>query len=281
MTELDHSCSCSGNPLIPQICRVVEIRDETPDVKTFRVQTAAGSRPFLPAPGQLGMFSIPGVGEAMFSISAFGDDWIESSIKRVGLLTEAMHEMSPGDPIGLRGPYGNGFPVDCLRGNDILFIAGGIGLAPVRSLIRWCSLSRSSFGRFDIVCGARTRDDLPFREDLFGSWPSIPGCRVHITVDRSTPGWDGNVGYVPDYVESLALSPEGRLVVMCGPSIMIRLTSQRLAAMGYSHENIITSMETRMKCGIGKCGRCNIGSKFVCLDGPVFTLAELDELPEE
>lgn len=281
MIEINHDCTCQGNPLVPQVCRLIDIRDETGDVKTFRAQTLDGKRPFLPLPGQLGMWSLPGVGEAMFSITAFGDDWIESSIKSVGELTEAMHELSVGDCVGLRGPYGNGFPADALRGSDILFIGGGIGAAPVRSLIRWCAAHREEYGRFDIVCGARTIDDVPFREDFFENWPKMDNTGVHITVDRKTDNWDGSVAFIPDYVETLPLTPENRKVVMCGPSIMIRLTTQRLAKLGFARGDVITSMETRMKCGIGKCGRCNIGSKYVCLDGPVFTLTELDELPAE
>lgn len=282
MIPVDHSCSCEKfNPLLPRLCVVTRITQETPDVKTFRVQTPEGERPFLPLPGQLGMFSVPGVGEAMFSITAFGDDYIESAIKDVGELTDALHELRVGDEIGLRGPYGNGFPAEALRGSDILFVAGGIGLAPVRALIRWCALHREDYGRFDIVVGARTKADLAFQSELFETWRAMENTFVHCTVDRGTPDWDGPVGFVPDYVESLALPPEGRKVVMCGPSIMIRLTTERLAAMGYARGDIITSMETRMKCGIGKCGRCNIGSKFVCLDGPVFTLTELDELPQD
>ena len=281
MIKINHDCTCSENPLLPQVCRVIKITRETGDVKTFRVQTLSGERPFLPRPGQLGMFSVPGVGEAMFSITAFGDSWIESSIKLVGELTEAMHELSEGDCIGLRGPYGNGYPMEELKGSDILFVAGGIGLAPVRSVIRWCAQNRGDYGRFDIVYGSRTKADLVFREDLFENWPRLENTGVHVTVDRGTDDWDGNVGFVPDFVEKLNISPKGRKVVMCGPSIMIKLTSQRMAKLGFDRGEIITSMETRMKCGVGKCGRCNIGDKYVCLDGPVFTLSELDELPDE
>jgi len=281
MIKVDHDCTCSKNPLIPQVCKIIKITDETPDVKTFRAQTLDGKRPFFPMPGQLGMWSVPGVGEAMFSITAVGDDWIESSIKLVGELTEAMHELSVGDCVGLRGPYGNGFPVDELKGYNILFIGGGIGAAPVRSAIRWCLEHREDYGRFNIVCGARTIDDVPFDEDFFENWPKTENTGVYVTTDRPTDNWDGNVGFIPDYVEKLGFSPENTKIVMCGPSIMVRLTAQRLAEMGFAREDIITSMETRMKCGIGKCGRCNIGSKYICLDGPVFLLTELDELPDD
>lgn len=281
MIQVNHDCTCEGNPLIPQVCKVIKITQETPDVKTFRVQTLDGKRPFLPKPGQLGMFSLQGIGEAMFSVTAYDDDWIETSIKMVGELTEALHDLSEGDYIGARGPYGNGFPAEALKGYDIIFCSGGIGLAPVRALTRYCINHREDYGHFDIVYGSRTREDFAFKEDLFENWPKVPDTDVHLTTDRSTPDWDGNVGFVPDFVEQIGLTPENKKVVICGPPIMIKLTTARLAKMGFKREDIITSMETRMKCGIGKCGRCNIGSKFICLDGPVFTLTELDELPDE
>ena len=281
MIKVNHDCTCAGNPLVPQVCRVIGIRRETADVKTIRVQTADGKRPFLPRPGQLGMWSVPGVGEAMFSISDSGDDWIESSIKLVGEVTEALHELSVGDCVGLRGPYGNGYPMEDLKGYNLLFIGGGIGMAPVRSVIRWCERHREDYGRFDILTGVRTIDDVPFRADFFEHWPTVENCGIYVTTDLPTDNWDGHVGFIPDYVEELAFKPENTKVIMCGPSIMIRLTVERLAKLGFKREDVITSMETRMKCGIGKCGRCNIGSKYVCLDGPVFLLTELDELPNE
>lgn len=285
MSEAMHECKYNPgfmrDTLIPQVGIITDIRTETPDVKTFRVNAPGGGKLFEHLPGQCAMVCAPGVGEAMFSITAFGEDWIESSIKMVGELTEAMHELSVGDCVGLRGPYGNGFPVDELKGYDVLFIGGGIGAAPVRSVIRWCLEHREDYGRFNIVCGARTIDDVPFKDDFFELWPRMENTGVYVTTDRPTNNWNGNVGFIPDYIEKLEFSPENTKIVMCGPSIMVRLTAQRLAQMGFAREDIITSMETRMKCGIGKCGRCNIGSKFICLDGPVFTLTELDELPDE
>ncbi|MCL1828314.1 MAG: FAD/NAD(P)-binding protein [Oscillospiraceae bacterium] len=269
------------NPLLPQVCKVIKITDETPDVKTFRIQTPDGKRPFLPMPGQLGMISIPDVGEAMFSITAHDEDWIESSIKRVGMLTEALHDMSVGDPVGVRGPYGNGFPVDALKGKRILFITGGIALAPVRPLIRWCLQHREDYGHLDILYGSRSKADLVFKDDLFKNWVGLPDTGLYLTVDRGSDDWDGNVGFVPDYLEQCGFAPEGCKVILCGPPIMIKLTLPRLTKMGFAKDDIITSLEARMKCGIGKCGRCNIGNKFICKDGPVFTLSELDELPSE
>jgi len=278
---IGHRCSCESNPLIPRICVVTDIVRETPDIKTFRIQTEDGKKPFVPIPGQLAMISLPGVGEAMFSITAQGDDYIDSSIKQVGELTDALHEMVPGQKIGIRGPYGNGFPVDSLKGYDLLFVSGGIGLAPVRSLIRHCFGRRADYGHIDILYGARSPDDLVFKEDLFEHWPKQPDTNVQVTADRGDETWSGNVGFVPVYMEELAFQQGNRKVLLCGPPVMIKFCSEGLIRMGFDKKDVITTLEMRMKCGVGKCGRCNIGSKYVCLDGPVFTLAELDELPDE
>lgn len=281
MIKTEHDCTCDSNPLLPQVCNIIKITQETSDVITFRIQTLEGKKPFAPKPGQLAMISVFGVGEAMFSITAQGDDYIESSIKQVGELTEALHDLTVDDQIGIRGPYGNGFPTDELKGKDLLFVGGGIGLAPVRSLIRHCFANRSDFGHIDILYGSRSPQDLVFKDDLFDNWPGTPDTDIHVTVDKGTETWEGNVGFVPTYMEELAFQPQGRKVILCGPPIMIKFCSQALIRMGFDKKDVITTLEMRMKCGIGKCGRCNIGSKYVCLDGPVFNLAELDELPDE
>ena len=278
---LDHACTCDKNPLLPSLCRVIDVKQETPDVQTYTIQTLDGKKPFSPLPGQLAMVSLLGVGEAMFSITAQGEDYIQSSIKRTGMLTDAFHEMQPGQEIGIRGPYGNHFPIEDLKGKDILFIGGGIGIAPVRSLIRYCLEHRSDFGHLDILYGARSRNDICFKEDCLENWAKQPDTSVYITTDVPSDDWNGHVGFVPSYIEEVGFQPEGKKVVLCGPPIMIKLGSASLLKMGFAKEDVITTLELRMKCGIGKCGRCNIGSKFVCLDGPVFTLAELDELPDE
>lgn len=278
---IDHECSCNKNPLVPSLCVVTDVKQETSDVQTYTIKTLDGKKPFSPLPGQLAMVSLLGVGEAMFSITAQGDDYIQSAIKRTGLLTEAFHEMQPGQQIGVRGPYGNHFPIDDLKGKDLLFIGGGIGIAPVRSLIRYCLEHREEFGHIDILYGARSKADVCFKEDCFENWPCAKDTNVYITTDVASDDWDGHVGFVPAYIEEVGFKPEGKKVILCGPPIMIKLSSETLLKMGFAKEDVITTLEMRMKCGIGKCGRCNIGSKFVCLDGPVFTLAELDELPDE
>ena len=268
-----------ANPLVPKNCAIIGITEETPDVKTFRLQCADGSKPFAPMPGQLAMISLAGVGEAMFSITAQGEDWIESSIKRVGALTEALHDADVGDRVGVRGPYGNFFPAERLKGMDLLFVGGGIGLAPVRSLVLYALEHRADYGGIDVLYGARSYADLVFKKDLFETWPSM--LNTHITIDIAEEGWDGHVGFVPSFLEEKGFSPENRACIICGPPVMIKFCLEALDRMGFPKEMIITTLEMRMKCGIGKCGRCNIGSKYVCLDGPVFTLAELDGLPDE
>lgn len=281
MSDINHNCNCQDNPLVPQVCLITSITEETPDIKTFRVQTLAGEKPFTPLPGQLAMFSLLGVGEGMFSITAQGENYLDFAIKRCGLLTDALHEVTPGQQIGLRGPYGNHFPTEAAQGKDLIFIGGGIGLAPVRSFIRYAFANRKDYGKIDIVYGARSPEDLVFKNDLFEEWPIQPDTQVHITVDKGCADWSGHVGFCPAYLEELNFPIENKIVVLCGPPIMIKLASQSLQKMGFANEQIVTTLEMRMKCGIGKCGRCNIGSKYVCLDGPVFTLSELEELPEE
>ena len=266
------------NPLVPIRAKVIKIVEETPDVKTFHISTMDDKKPFDPMPGQLGMLSLPAIGEAMFSVTNKGENHIEMAIKLAGQLTGELHEIEVGQEVGIRGPYGNGFPIDYCKGKDILFIGGGIGLAPVRSLIMHCIKNRDDYGKLTVVYGARSKDDLCFKEDLFENWPKVPNTDVFVTIDREEEGWDGHVGFVPAYVEELA--PKPQVTVLCGPPVMIKFTLPALQKMNFKDPDIITTLELRMKCGIGKCGRCNIGSCYVCLDGPVFTMEQLRLPPE-
>jgi NAD(P)H-flavin reductase len=260
--------------------KVWQIVEETPDVKTFYVTTEDGL-PFKVMPGQLAMVSQLPVGEGMFSVSWQAEDHLQFAIKKVGLLTEALHEIEVGQTLGVRGPYGNGFPVDECKGKDMLFIGGGIGLAPLRSFIKYCFTHRQDYGKITILYGARSYDDLCFKRELFEEWPQGPDCKVFVTIDNPEEKWDGHVGFVPAYLEEINPSPEGTIAVTCGPPIMIKFVLQSLEKMGFTDDQVITTLEMRMKCGIGKCGRCNIGSEYICLDGPVFTLAQLKQLPPE
>lgn len=273
----------NNETLIPYIGEVFDIRIDTPDVKTFRVLTPDGKKPFEHMPGQCAMLSIPGVGEAMFSItsSPTNKEYMEFSIKKCGCLTDWLHMMDVGQQITIRGPYGKPFPVETdLKGKDLLFIAGGIGLAPLRSVINYVRDKRDEYGKIQIIYGSRSSADLVDYKEIIDEWMKDDGVEVNLTIDNPEDGWNGHVGFVPNYVKEL--NPDlKKTVLMCGPPIMIKFTLAGLCELGFEKTQIYTTMELRMKCGVGKCGRCNIGSKYVCKDGPVFRFDELDELPSE
>ncbi len=269
--------------LIPKIGVVTDIRKDTPDVKTFRVVGTDGKKLFQHMPGQCAMVSVPGVGECMFSItsSPTNEEYMEFSIKKCGCVTEVLHAMEVGQQITVRGPYGRPFPVEeDFKGKDLLFIAGGIGLAPLRSVINYVRHYRENYGKVVIVYGARSKDDLVDIEEIKTEWMNEPNVDVYLTIDRAQEGWDGHVDFVPAYVKELNPDPN-MTAVLCGPPIMIKFTLAGLLELGFDKSKVYTTLELRMKCGVGKCGRCNVGDKFVCKDGPVFRMTELDELPDE
>jgi len=276
-------CSPNNESLIPKLGVITNIRVDAPDVKTYRVTLPSGGIVFPYMPGQCAMLSVPGIGEAMFSITSTptNTEYMEYAIKKAGVLTDWLHAAEVGQQITVRGPYGNNFPVEAdLKGKDLLFIGGGIGLAPLRSVIQYVFANRANYGKVDIVYGSRSADYLVFRDELETKWPGIKDVKVHLTIDRPQEGWNGNVGFVADFVKSLKFAPD-RTPLVCGPPVMIKTVLKALSDLGFESKNIYTTMEMRMKCGVGKCGRCNIGSKYVCKDGPVFRCDELEEMPEE
>ena len=229
------------------------------------------------------MLSIPGVGEAMFSItsSPTNTEYMEFSIKKCGCVTQWLHSAEVGQQVTIRGPYGKPFPVDDeFAGKNLLFIAGGVGLAPLRSVINYCRHYRDRYGKIDIVYGSRSKDDLLDYKEIIDEWANDSGINVHLTIDNPQEGWDGHVGFVPNYVKELGFDTN-KTAVLCGPPIMIKFTLDGLYALGFEKTQIYTTLELRMKCGVGKCGRCNVGAKYVCKDGPVFRFDELNELPTE
>lgn len=285
---MSEDCLCS-NPsyrqdvLIPKVGVIRKITQETPDVRSFIVTSPEGGRLFGQMPGQCAMVCAPGVGEAMFSItsSPTETDYHEFSIKECGELTSYLHGLREGNQILVRGPYGNHFPVeDVYKGRDLLFIAGGIGLAPLRSVINYCLANRGDYGKIDILYGSRSKADLVKLEEIRQVWEKAPDTKVWLTIDREDPEWDGHVGFVPSYLTEIGFSTD-KTAIICGPPIMIKFCLQNLEQLGFSRDQVYTTLELRMKCGIGKCGRCNIGSKYVCKDGPVFRCDEIDQLPDE
>ena len=271
---------------LPQLATVTDLVDETPDTRTLRLelQDAAARARFAFKAGQFGEYSVFGAGESTFCIASppTRQGFIECSFKAVGKVTTALREVNIGDTVGFRGPYGNWFPVDDWKGNDIVFVAGGIGLAPVRCVI-WNVLDRrDEFGDVTIVYGARSVEDLVYKREL-QEWASRPDVRMVATVDPGgqTAEWTGEVGYVTPVVEKTAPAAANAVAVLCGPPIVVKLTLPVLAKLGFADEAIFTTLENRMKCGLGKCGRCNIGPVYVCKDGPVFTAAQLKQLPPE
>lgn len=269
--------------LIPKLGVVTDIRIDTPDVKTFRVVGLDGKKVFDHMPGQCAMLSIPGVGEAMFSItsSPTNTEYMEFSIKKCGCLTSWLHAMDVGQQIAIRGPYGRPFPVETeLKGKNLFFIAGGIGLAPLRSVINYVRDNRQNYGKIKILYGSRSKQDLVDYREILDEWMADDNVEVYLTIDRPQDDWDGHVGFVPNYVKEIDLDLDYNVLV-CGPPVMIKFTLANLKELGFKETQVYTTMELRMKCGVGKCGRCNIGNKYVCKDGPVFRFDELDQLPNE
>jgi NAD(P)H-flavin reductase len=272
------------NPYLPYLATIEETLDLTYDVRLFRLQFVdSGVREsFVYKPGQFALVSAFGIGEAPFDISSLWHQQgpLEFAIRRVGTVTAGLHSLEPGSLVGVRGPFGNWFPMEDYRGKDIIVIGGGIGMAPMRSVINWVVDKRSDYGALRILNGARSPHDLVFTNE-FERWRSTPNTELELTVDRGDEAWQGRVALIPTVVTELKYSPENAVAFVCGPPIMIKFTVKALKELGFRDEQIVTTLESKMKCGIGKCGRCNIGQKYVCLDGPVFTYAEITQLLEE
>jgi sulfhydrogenase subunit gamma (sulfur reductase) len=267
-----------GNVYLPHLAVIEKIVDETADTKTFHFNFKDENlrEEFTFQSGQFCLLSVLGIGEAPFCISSSPTrrDRLECSVRQVGSLTRALHRLGAGAEIGFRGPYGNSFPLEFLAGKNLVFVGGGIGLAPLRSLVWNVIDNRDKYGRIDIIYGARSPADLCFSYDL-EAWQQDKTVNVVTTVDKGDGEWQGRVGLVPVVLGEVAPSPDNSVAIVCGPPIMIRFTFPVLERFGFSPEQVLTTLEKRMKCGIGKCGRCNIGNIYVCRDGPVFSYAEI------
>ncbi|MBC7248150.1 MAG: FAD/NAD(P)-binding protein [Actinobacteria bacterium] len=227
------------------------------------------------------MVGIPGVGESMFCISSSPTEkgYLRFSIMKMGKNTTALHELEAGDSFFVRGPLGNNFPLEEWKGKNIITIGGGIGQAPLRPVIQWIRDNRDDFGELTVIYGARTSADHCFKTE-FEDLNSCGDACCHLAVDVEEEGWPHFVGFVPTLLMEVSPSPENAIAVTCGPPIMIKFVLQNLEKLGFTPDQVYTTLENRMKCGIGKCGRCNVGHLYVCKDGPVFSYSQLKEIPE-
>ena len=271
-----------SNLYLPKAARIVEVIAENSQIKTFVLALADSeeNQAFTYAPGQFVMLSAPHCGEAPISIASSPAEpgTIHLAIRKAGGLSEAMHQLAAGAMVGLRGPYGRPFPMAKLAGRQLLFVAGGIGLAPLRSVIKTCLLDPACRpAGITLLYGSRSPADIAFRRDL-ETWQAQENTTCHLTVDQGGPGWNGPVGLVTKLFDRVQLDPEHATALLCGPALMIRAVLAELSRMGLPPEQIITTLERHMKCGVGICRHCHLDSKLVCKDGPVFTLAELQEL---
>jgi len=280
MTVNDTRFFAQGNVYLPHIAVIEKIVEETPGVRTyhFNFKDEKLRKEFTFQSGQFGQYSVLGTGEATFCISSSPTrpDHLEFAVQKVGRVTNALNRLGVGAEIGFRGPYGNSFPLESLKGKNLVFVGGGIGLAPLRSLIWNVIDNRDKYKKIDIVYGARTPVDLCFKYDL-ESWGKDKTINMVTTVDRGDDSWKGKVGVVPKILEEIAPPARDTVAIVCGPPIMIRFTFPVLEKLGFKPEQMLTTLEKRMKCGIGKCGRCNIGNLYVCKDGPVFSYAQIKD----
>jgi len=259
---------------------------DTKDIKTFRFTfvNKEDEEKYKYNPGQFGELSIYGKGESPIGIASSPTQkgYVEFTVQKAGVVTAALHEMEEGAVMGIRGPFGNSWPLEFLEGKNIVIVGGGFAFTTLRSLINYMihDDNRKRFGKITVIYGARTPGLLLYKDELI-EWQKRDDLNLNVTVDKGDATWKGREGFVPTVCKEVAPSAENTVAVICGPPVMIRFTLPVFFELGFSKENIITSLEMRMKCGIGKCGRCNVGSKYVCKDGPVFSLAELDKLTPE
>ena len=276
------------NPYIPMLTKVKSIisENEVRDIKTLELefQKEEEYKAFDYIPGQFAEISIIGKGECPIGIasSPTEEGTIKFTIKKMGTVTSSFHNSDIGDTIGVRGPLGNGWPMEELKGQNIVVIGGGFAFSTLRSLVLYVldDKHRKDYGDITVIYGNRDSGEVLYR-DVLEEWEKRDDIKVVLTIDREEEGWTRKVGFVAAIVKEVAPSPDNAVAIICGPPIMIRTAVDELVKIGWKDEKILNSLEMRMKCGIGKCGRCNIGEKFVCIDGPVFSLAELKKMPNE
>jgi NAD(P)H-flavin reductase len=267
------------DPMLPRPHRVGDVARETRDVVTFTLAPADDAPPDVFAPGQFNMLYAFGIGEVPISMSGYAPDGraIAHTVRDVGAVSHALAHAAPGDLVGVRGPYGTAWPVDRALGKDVVVVAGGIGLAPVRPLIRALLAQRERFGRICVLYGARTPEDLIFREEV-RAWDAREDLQMLVTVDAADDRWSGHVGVVTKLLRHAAFDPDQVACYVCGPEVMMRFTIRALHEMGVADGRIFLSLERNMECAIGLCGHCQLGPEFVCMDGAVFAYPDVADL---
>ena len=284
-----HQLRPDGTPLIaspfkPRLLRIINAIDETPDVRTLQLQPADGGPAIEWQAGQFAHWSAFGVGEAVFTLanSPTRSEFVECSYKTIGKVTNGLRRLPEGSIIGFRGPFGNRFRCEDWKGRDIVFIGGGIGTVALRAAVQYVLDNRKDYGKVTILNGARTVADLCYKQEM-PAWAELPEVKVIRTVDPGgeTPDWDGEVGVVPTVFERTGIQPGNCTIISCGPPIMLHYLFLSLDKLGFAPKDVVTTLENKMKCGLGLCGRCNVGHQFVCVDGPVFTREQIQGMPTD
>jgi len=277
-----------GNPYLPYPVEIqkVTVENADRDIKTFKLAflNKEHEEAFQYLPGQFAELSIFGKGESPIGIasSPTEEGYLLFTVKRMGVVTSDLHNSEEGRIIGVRGPLGKSYPLDQIEGKNVLIVGGGFAFTTLRSAIRYLLApeNRGRINNLTCIYGARSPGELIYKEEL-KEWEERDDIEMYVTVDKGDESWTGREGFVPTVLKEVAPSSESAICLVCGPPIMLKFTFPVLSDLGFPPENIVVSLEMRMKCGIGKCGRCNIGNLYVCKDGPVFTLEQLQALPAE
>jgi sulfhydrogenase subunit gamma (sulfur reductase) len=277
-----------SNPYLPMQARIekINIENDARDIKTFDLSfmNEEEREQFLFLPGQFAELSLLGYGECPIGIASSPTEvgHLLFTVKRAGLVTRQLHRAEAGDIIGIRGPFGNSYPLDLMEGKNVLIVGGGFAFTTLRATAKYMlqDSNRDRFRELTIVYGARSPGELLYKEELW-SWETVDGLNMVVTVDKGDKNWKRREGFVPTVLQEIAPHYNDTVALVCGPPVMIKFTLPVLQKLGFPADRIFLSLEMRMKCGIGKCGRCNIGHKYVCVDGPVFSCAQLEGLPQE
>jgi len=262
---------------IPEFVKIESIKNESEQVKSYRLKVRESFKP-----GQFFQVSVLGAGEVPISISSSPTEkgFLELTVRCNGRVTKAIHDLGKGAFLGLRGPYGNFFPMEELSGKNLVFVAGGIGLAPLRSSIKYALDNRDKYGKLCLLYGARRKSEIIFKDDL-KNWKSKRSLDIHLTLDQGQKGWHGNTGVVTTLIDAIDLNYPKSAAFLCGPPLMIKYTIEKLLGAGLKDKDIFISLERYMACGVGKCGHCYMADKYVCTDGPIFSYWQLKCLKQE